>query len=237
MRSLVRRAAKVNEDRKERAEILATTKDAMSNPMYLLASLLLMLTMNFGPSLAAPFVSKGLFTYPAIPGIVPSGCFSARVRVHDDQAWRPLFTMETVGPAKTKSGIHSRGIYESVTGLSSSWCTFEMDVPVKVEITKLSPGDIETCVIRPISRQLTPVISNDKRSVSFQIEPRFSEKTTARSKQVPVNVAVEINGQTDEMITVFASPHLTDKPQPDDQGVVQVHPGTQPPVDGDWQTL
>jgi hypothetical protein len=37
-----------------------------------------------------------------------------------------------------------------------------MDVPVTVEITKLSPGDIETCVIRPISRQLTPVISNDK---------------------------------------------------------------------------
>ena len=92
MRSLVRRAAKVNEDRKERTEILATTKDAMSNLMYLLASLLLMLTMNSGPSLAAPFVSKGLFTYPAIPGIAPSGCFSARVRVHDDQAWRPLFT-------------------------------------------------------------------------------------------------------------------------------------------------
>ena len=233
MRSLVRRAAKVDEDRKERTGILAITKDAMSNPTYLLASLLLMLTMNSGPSLAAPFVSKGLFTYSAIPGIVPSDRFSACVRVHDDQAWRPLFTMETVGPAKTKSGIHSRGIYESVTGLSSSWCTFEMDVPVTVEITKLSPGDIETCVIRPISRQLTPVISNDKRSVSFQLEPRFAEKTTARSKQVPVNVAVEINGQTDEMITVFASPHLTDKPQPDDPGVVQVHPGTQPPADGD----
>lgn len=237
MRSLVRRAAKVNEDRKERTEILATTKDAMSNPIWLLGCLLLMLTMNSGPSLAAPFVSEGLLTYPAIPGIVPSDRFSASVRDHDGQARRPLFTMETVGPAKTNSGIHSRGIYESVTGLSASWCTFEMDVPVTVEITKLSPGDIETCVIRPISRQLTPVISDDKRSVSFQIKPRFAEQTTAKSKQVPVNVAVEINGQTDETITVFASPHLTDKPQPDDPGVVQVHPGTQPPVDGDWQTL
>ena len=70
----------------------------------------------------------------------------------------------------------------------------QVDVPVMVKISKLSPGDIESCVIRPISRQLTPVISDDKRSVSFQIEPRFAEKTTARSKQVPVNVAVEING-------------------------------------------
>jgi hypothetical protein len=213
MRSLVSQAAKVVEDRKGRNEI-TTIKNAMSNPMWLLSYLLLMLTIHSGPSLAASSLSKGLFTYPAIPGIVPSDRFSTSVRVDDGQAWRPIFTMETVGPAKTTSGIHSRGIYESVTGLSSSWCTFEMDVPVAVEITKLSPGDIETCVIRPISRQLTPVISDDKRSVSFQIEPRFAEKTTTRSKQVPVNVAVEINGQTDEMITVFASPHLTDKPQP-----------------------
>jgi len=207
----------------------------MNNPFRLLACLLLVLTMSACQSLAAPFVSKGICTYPAIPGIAPSSRFSARV--HDGQAWRPLFTMETVGPAKTKTGIHSLGIYESVTGLSSSWCTFEMDVPVTVEITKLSPGDIDTCVIRPLSRHLTPVISADKRSVSFQIQPRFAEKTTTGSKQVPVNVAIEINGQTDEMMTVFASPHMADKPQPGDRGVFQVQPGSMPPVEGDWHTL
>ena len=56
MRSLVRRAAKVNEDRKERTEILATTKDAMSNPMWLLACLLLP-TVNYLLSIANFFYS------------------------------------------------------------------------------------------------------------------------------------------------------------------------------------
>ena len=109
MRSLVRRAAKVNEDRKERTEILAT-KDAMSNLIWLLGCLLLMLTMNSGPSLAAPFVSEGLLTYPAIPGdcairplLLPAS------EITTAKPGDLLFTMETVGPAKTNSGIHSRG--------------------------------------------------------------------------------------------------------------------------------
>lgn len=195
----------------------------------------ILLALSACQSVSGLSESKGVTTYSAIPGITSSSRFSARV--HDGEVWRPLFTMETVGPEKTDTGIYSRGIYESVIGHSASWCTFEMDVPVTVEITKLSPGDIDTCVIRPLARGLTPVISKDKRSISFTIEPRFAETTTTGSQQVPVNVAIEINGQTEEMMTVFASPHLSDKPQPDDPGVYRVEPGTKPPVEGDWETL
>ena len=58
MRSLIRQAAKVAEDRKERNKILTTMKDVMSNLMWLLACLLLMLTIHSGPSLAASSVSQ-----------------------------------------------------------------------------------------------------------------------------------------------------------------------------------
>ncbi len=199
-------------------------------PLVLLLSL---------PQAAAPAAGQdsplGVRVYPAIPGIAASTRFSARV--HDGRDWHPLFTMETVGPQQTQAGIHARGIYETVTGHSASWCTFEMDVPVTVEITRLGPGDIDACVIRPRARGLVPLISEDKRSVRFVIEPRFAEQTTTGNPQVPVNVAIEINGQTQEMMTVFASPHLSDKPAPGAPGVLPVEPGSVPPVEGDWHTL
>lgn len=197
--------------------------------------LLLALSACLNPSASSGTEAAGIRTYSAIPGIEPSTRFSARV--NDGRNWHELFTMETIGPQKAETGVYSRGIYEPVTGLSASWCTFEMDVPVTVEITKLSPGEIVTCVIRPLSRGLTPVISEDRRSVRFRIEPRFAEEATTADKQVPVNVAIEINGQTEEMMTVFASPHLADKPRPDEPGVFMVEPGSPPPVDGEWDTL
>lgn len=174
--------------------------------------------------------ADGLNVYGPIEGIAPSSRFSARVSV--GKAWEPLFTMETVGPAKESKGVYATGIYDKVTGHSASWCTFESDVPVTVEITKLGEGEINQCVIRPLSLGLKPTISADKRSVTFSIKPRFVD-----GRQVPVNVAVELNGNTEEMMTVFASPHLEGKPVPDGQGVLAVRPGERPPAKGDWKTL
>jgi len=56
-------------------------------------------------------------------------------------------------------------------------------------------------------------------------------------RQVPVNVAVEINGNLKEMMTVFASPPIEGKPNPDDPGVFKVVPGEMPPTDGEWHTM
>lgn len=186
----------------------------------------------FIPDLLAnsPSSFKGVGVYAPIPGITPSTRFAARVS--DGRNWRELFTMETVGPKRESSGIYAQGVYESVTGHSASWCTFEMDVPVTVEIKKLSPGEIRQCIVRPLSLGINPIIAQDKHSVNFEIKPRIAE-----GRHVPVNIAVEINGQTEEMMTVFASPHLEGKPNPDDPGVFKVLPGTPPPSDGDWQTL
>ncbi|RMD84805.1 MAG: hypothetical protein D6820_00625 [Lentisphaerae bacterium] len=190
---------------------------------------------DVGSPSGMPAGKKGVNVYKPIPGIKPSTRFSARV--FDGEKWYDLFTMETVGPKKEDSGVYSLGIYTSVTGHSASWCTFEMDIPVKVQVTKLSAGAINSCVIRPLSLGIKPVISKDRKSVTFDIKPRFAEKVTTKSKQIPVNVAVEINGQSDEMMTVFASPHLEGKPHPDDPGVFKVIPGKRPPETGDWTTL
>lgn len=185
--------------------------------------------------LTAKDTPLGLIVYPPISGIEQSTRFASRV--FDGTKWHDLSTMETVGPKQEESGIFSQGIYPGVTGNSASWSTFEMDVPVVVEVRKLSAGAIESCVIRPLSLGLKPQISSDKKSVRFDIKPRFAEKSTTHNHQAPVNIAVEFNGQSKEMMTVFASPHLYGKPKPNDPGVFKVMPGTPPPADGDWKTL
>ena len=66
----------------------------------------------------------------------------------------------------------------------------------------------------------------------------------------PCLVAVDIDGQLDgqdtgkgyrgpplHTISVFANPPLTDKPKPEDPGIVTVKPGEAPPAAGDWSTL
>lgn len=188
------------------------------------------LVVGLGLVAGVGWAAQGVHVYQRIPGVQPSSRFSARV--WDGSIWHQLFTMETVGPAVQATGIHAHGIYESVTGHSASWCTFEMDRPVTVEITAQGSAEIRQCLIRPLSRGLQPTISADGRRVRFDIHPRFAD-----GRQVPVNVAVEINGQTEQTMSVFASPHIAGKPQPDDPGVLAVRPGTRPPTDGPWQTL
>jgi hypothetical protein len=206
---------------------------------YLLLAILVMAVANPAMTgLCNAAETSGLNVYQPIPGITPSTRFSVRVTDATTRAkWFDVFTMETVGPVS--EGVSAGAIYPFVTGHSSSWATFEYDAPVEVKIKKLSPGPINQCVVKPRARGITSTISADKTEVTLIIPVRKvpREKITTASDQAPVNITAEINGQSKETISIFASPHLARKPSLSDPGVLRVDPGTNPPATGSWHTL
>lgn len=95
--------------------------------------------------------SKGLNVYQDIPGITTPTLFSSNVRIDGSSVWCDLITKETVGNPEGPYLFERGTIDNGVAGNSATWGNFGMDVPVIVEVTKESAGDIKSWITSPQS--------------------------------------------------------------------------------------
>ncbi len=96
-------------------------------------------------------------------------------------------------------------------GLSISYSYFAFSGgPVTVTVTKLSAGVIDSAVIRPLNKNLTATISGN--TVSYTISQ-------------PTKVSVEINGNTDHKLFIFADAPEVNPPAPGATNVIYFAPG------------
>ncbi len=96
-------------------------------------------------------------------------------------------------------------------GLSISYSNFAFSGgPVTVTVTKLSAGTIDSAVIRPLNKGITATISGN--TLSYTISE-------------PSKVSVEINGNTDHKLFIFADAPEVNPPAPGAANVVYFAPG------------
>ena len=133
-------------------------------------------------------VQGELVTYPqpCVGSICvnPSPYYSVEVK-QLPESWIPSFTYYSPGHAPTTDGSPDPGKSNSWTGFS-----FSGEVEVKV---KLLSGTVNSCVIRPKSRNIISEIISSENAVVFTIKE-------------PGQFTVEFNGSYDHAMMVFANP-------------------------------
>ncbi len=90
------------------------------------------------------------------------------------------------------------------------WTAFSFSGTVTVSVTIPSRTTINSSIVRPKSRNITPTISGN--TVSFTVDK-------------PENLYVEIDGEEEHPIFIFANPMETNIPSPNDPGVIYFGPG------------
>ncbi len=141
--------------------------------------------------------------YPAPDGEEPSGDFEVRV---DGQ---PAFVYRARVSAVPVNQVwpgYQRPLDQTEL---ASFSYFDADGPVRVEVTCLTPGPVDSVVIRPLSYGIRPDVAG--RTVSFTLER-------------PCQVVVEVNGWH-HALHLFANPPETDHPDPADPRVRAYGPG------------
>ncbi len=102
-------------------------------------------------------------------------------------------------------------VYETEVGLSrqkAGFAYFDFSGTVAVEVH--TGGEIESATIRPLSLGITP-----------EIDGKILRFTLNR----PVNLSIEVNGNTGTNLHLFTNPIETDIPDPEDSGVIYFGPG------------
>jgi hypothetical protein len=174
-----------------------------------------------------------LVVYPAVPGLPASGHYQVRVRSATvGSKWRKAFVWET----SCKSLPEKREAYfDSLAGWTHAYVNVETAGAVEVEIARVNGQPIRSAAVHPYRKASACSVQEGK--------------VVVRLDQ-PCLVAVDIDGQMDgqdtgkgykgppiHTLSIFANPLLSDKPKPDDPGVLTIKPGEMPPSDGPWTTL
>ncbi|RCW47517.1 discoidin domain-containing protein [Paenibacillus prosopidis] len=95
------------------------------------------------------------------------------------------------------------------TSSKTSFAYFDTDGPVNVSVTS-NIGSISTAVIRPAAHGITPAINGN---------------TMTFSMSGPMNISVEVNGDHNNTLDLFANPVDPNPPSPTDPNVIYVGPG------------
>ncbi len=133
-------------------------------------------------------------TYAGPSGITASDQYAVSVN------GTPSFTYKTNNKRGSGGG-----------GLSISYSNFAFSGgPVTVTVTKLSAGTIDSAVIRPLNKGITPT---------------FSGNTLSYTISEPCKVSIEINGNTDHKLFIFADAPEVSPPAPGAANVVYFAPG------------
>jgi hypothetical protein len=171
--------------------------------------------------------ADGLHVYPSVPNLTASEHYSIRVRSIGGE-WKSAFAWQT--ECKTE-----KAYFESLKGWTHTYVNFETSAAVEVEISRVNGQPIRSAVVHPERKASACSVKDGKAFVTLG---------------KPCLAAVDIDGQMDgqdtgmgykgpplHTISIFANPHLANKPKPDGPGVLTVKPGEVPPAEGEWSTL
>ncbi|THF83238.1 discoidin domain-containing protein [Cohnella fermenti] len=151
-----------------------------------------------------------LKVYPAPSGVTLNSTYTVKVRVPGGE-WQDLDEYNTrVGNGSTVTAV--------------SFVSFDMDGPVEL-LVKANTETIATAEIRPASNNLIPTIDSAANTIAFTITE-------------PTKLSVEINGNVQKNLHVFANPLEVDAPNPDDDNVLVIRPGdVYTPSDNDPEVI
>ncbi|SDG20395.1 Listeria/Bacterioides repeat-containing protein [Fontibacillus panacisegetis] len=137
-----------------------------------------------------------LVTYPAPEGVTLNNTYTVKVREPGGE-WNDLDEYNTrVGYGATASNV--------------SFVYFDTNGPVELSVTD-NTGNIESAEIRPSHNNIIPDINGN--TMTFTISG-------------PVKLSVEVNGNVQDNLHIFANPLEVNPPNPDDPDVLYVAPGT-----------
>lgn len=174
-----------------------------------------------------------LIVCPATPGVTASPHYAVAIRtLSGDRKWQTAFASITRS-RKTSDGDHR--YFKHLSEWTNTFVNFEMNEAVEIAIAR-------------VDRQpITKAVAHPRRKVT-SCEVRQGRVFITLEK--PCQFTVDIDGQMDDQdtgmgysgppihtLTIFANPLVIDRPDPNDDDVFAVSPGTQPPDDGDWKTL
>ncbi len=125
----------------------------------------------------------------------------------------PLNTTYTVQVQVPGGPWQSLDVYQTTvngyTSSKTSFAYFDTDGPVNISVTS-NIGSISTAVIRPAANNITPAINGN--TMTFSISG-------------PMNISVEVNGDANNTLDLFANPVDPNPPSPTDPNVIYVGPG------------
>jgi hypothetical protein len=160
-----------------------------------MVALTVLASLSLGQPMEVQAAGTTLVTYPNPPGGAALNT-DFTVKVRaNGGAWQDLDEYDT-----TIGGYHPS---------HASFVYFDTDGPVDVSVT-YNAGTVSTAAVRPASKGITPNISGN--TLTFTISG-------------PTKLSVEVNGDINHNLHLFANPLEVNPPSPSDPNVIYLGPG------------